>query len=301
MPTRSERASDDTQSCVEGRDRAAPKPRWKPAKPCATPMASLKRERSLEKLGVERLSVGAGLRVASAKVTAAKGSVVDYRGEAIVNAANEGCLGGGGIDGAIGRAGGEELYQARLALPILSTGGSGTRCRTGDAKITIGGQLACKHVIHAVGPNYNFIGDEDRADELLYSAYASAMREARRHGLRDVAFCLISAGIFRGSRPLKAVLSIGVLAVAACSYEGLEEVLVVGFTREEVDLITEIVQELLVQQDAAAAREALLSELPPSVRAMHERALAGAEHDQPPVGIGIAWSRRRSHAWSGAG
>ena len=66
-----------------------------------------------------------------------RGSVVDFKGDVIVNAANEGCLRGGGVDGAISRAGGDELRQARKALPVLE-GSKGKRCRTGDAQTTKG-------------------------------------------------------------------------------------------------------------------------------------------------------------------
>jgi len=223
------------------------------------------------------------------KVSAAKGSVVDYKGLAIVNAANEGCLGGGGVDGAIADMGGEELYQARKALPVVGSGR--VRCPTGEAKTTIAGALGCEWVIHAVGPNYR-CEEEEVADALLYSAYACAMLEARAKALTDIAFCLLSSGIFRGSRPLKAVLEIGVLAVSAAAYEGLDEVFLVGFTRQEVALITEAVNELLLSPDAAEARDNLLATLPLSVRDMHARVCAGLSPTQPKaqVGWGIAWA-----------
>ena len=87
-----------------------------------------------------------------------KGSVVDFIGDAIVNAANERATGGGYVDHAIGKAGGKMLKRYRMKLPILSS--KGIRCRTGDAVITKSGigaddcTLQCKYVIHAVGPNY---------------------------------------------------------------------------------------------------------------------------------------------------
>jgi O-acetyl-ADP-ribose deacetylase (regulator of RNase III) len=246
-------------------------------------------------LGVARLCMAASLRCPLAKVTAAKGSVVGYTGAAIVNAANEGMLGGGGIDGAISSAGGDKLYQARKALPVLSTGHR-VRCRTGDAKTTVAGELPCEWVIHAVGPNYHGYCDEGEADVLLYSAYASAMREARRRGLKDVGFSLISAGIFRAGRPLKDVLAIGMLACAACTYEGLEEAVLVGYTRQEVELLAEVVEELLLHPNAADARSAFLSTLPRPLVEMHARALAGEEHDEPPVGLGIAWAAASASA-----
>ena len=84
-----------------------------------------------------------------AKVSIAQGSVVEYSGTAIVNAANEGCIGGGGVDGAVNRKGGEALIEARVALPIVS--GGSIRCPTGQSKTTSAGDLECQWVIHAVG------------------------------------------------------------------------------------------------------------------------------------------------------
>ena len=98
-------------------------------------------------------------------------SVVKFTGDAIVNAANEGCLGGGGIDGEVNRRGGETLEAARFALPVLE---AGRRCPTGDAKITVAGDLPCSKVIHAVGPAFGYSPTlADHADklELLEAAY----------------------------------------------------------------------------------------------------------------------------------
>lgn len=116
---------------------------------------------------------------------------------------------------AVSNAGGDELMEARRALPCLQKGGSRgfIRCRTGDSRTTIAGEMACEWVIHAVGPNYRFHDDFAPADALLYSAYCSAMREAREKRLPDVAFSLLSAGIFRGDRDLRDVLALGILAV----------------------------------------------------------------------------------------
>ena len=110
------------------------------------------------------------------KLVVSQGSVVDFQGDAIVNAANQGCLGGGGVDGAISRAGGPELFRARQRLPVLrlarTAARSEIRCNTGDAVVTTaGGSLHSKWVIHAVGPNFR--GYEHRlamGRQLLFSA-----------------------------------------------------------------------------------------------------------------------------------
>ena len=80
----------------------------------------------------------------------AMGSVVNFTGSAVVNAANEGCLGGGGVDGAITAAGGKALAEARKALPVLDK--KRTRCPTGECVVTISGDLKAKdYCLHAVG------------------------------------------------------------------------------------------------------------------------------------------------------
>lgn len=85
-----------------------------------------------------------------------------------------------------------------------------------------------------MGPNYNLLEDEDTGDELLFQAYRSAMLQARDNSISTVGFSLLSAGIFRGSRPLSEVLKIGLLAVEANVYPALEEVFLVAFTEREV-------------------------------------------------------------------
>ena len=162
-------------------------------------------------------------------------SVVKFTGDAIVNVANEGCLGGGGIDGEIGRRGGETLYAARCALPVLN---GGNRCPTGDAKITVAGDLPCSKVIHAVGPRFEHFPPPERAYhegnlELLEAAYKNAMERARENELKSVGFCILSAGIFRGGCPLNVVIATGLKAIAKNTYSGLETVVFCGFTPQE--------------------------------------------------------------------
>merc|ERR1711957_94336 len=138
------------------------------------------------------------------------GSVVHFKGDAVVNAANQRCLSGGGVDGAITKCGGPILAAARRELPLVD-GSDFIRCPTGEARMTIGGSLPSTYCIHAVGPDYieettrNGKTYED-CDGLLFNAYQASMICARERRSRTVAFSLLSAGVFKGYRNLKTVL-----------------------------------------------------------------------------------------------
>ena len=208
----------------------------------------LQSERAEADDGVER--VLCGYELASGVLLCSSGSVVGFRGGAVVNAANEGCQGGGGVDGAITAAGGDALADARAALPAIDADGF-RRCATGDAVVTAGGDLAADHCIHAVGPNYGWLergdGEDEeaalaRGDALLAGAYAASMARAAEVGATTVAFSLLSAGIFRGARSLAAVLAIAVAAVARGAYPGLERVHLVAFTPREQKTLAQAAQ-----------------------------------------------------------
>ncbi len=123
-------------------------------------------------------------------LTLVLGDITTQRVDAIVNAANQGLLGGGGVDGAIHRAAGPRLLEACRSLPLVRPG---VRCPTGEARVTPAFELPARYVIHAVGPRYR--GRAEDAD-LLAGAYRSALSLATSLGVRALAFPAISCGVY---------------------------------------------------------------------------------------------------------
>jgi O-acetyl-ADP-ribose deacetylase (regulator of RNase III) len=169
---------------------------------------------------------------------------------AIVNAANEACLGGGGVDGAITQAGGPNLAKDRKALPKRM----GVRCFTGDAKLTGPGDygtLAVPYVIHAVGPNYMTCSSLEKGDKLLRSAYEASLKRAQEAKLEAVAFCLLSAGVYRGTQSVTNVLGIAVTTIQKWVQlqkdVSLTHVFLCGFSPKETDTLVEICTRLGLQ------------------------------------------------------
>ena len=175
-----------------------------------------------------------------------QGDITTLSVDAIVNAANKMMLGGGGVDGAIHRAAGHELYEACLKVPETRPG---VRCPTGEARITPGFKLPAKFVIHTVGPVYR---DGTHGEpEKLAACYRNSLALAAENGCKSIAFPCISTGVY--GYPIEAAAKIAVGEVKeflspAEDAESAEEMEVVFCCFSERDV--SIYQELIGHSDA---------------------------------------------------
>lgn len=152
------------------------------------------------------------------------GDITRERVDAIVNAANESLLGGGGVDGAIHLAAGPELLAACRTL-----GG----CPTGQARLTKGYGLPAGHVIHAVGPVYR--DGQHGEPKLLHDAYSNSLALAQQHGFRTLAFPAISCGVYGYPVDRAAEVAITATAVALGRATSIERVTFVLFSQRVFD------------------------------------------------------------------
>lgn len=153
--------------------------------------------------------------------------------EAIVNAANTFLLGGGGVDGAIHRAGGPAILAECQQIRNRQGG-----CKVGDAVITTAGDLPAKYVIHTVGPHWH----DGRHDEetLLKNAYLSCFKLVEEYGIQTVSFPNISTGIYRFPKQLAAEIAVGVINQCLRENSNIEQVILVCFDEENYDLYSKM-------------------------------------------------------------
>lgn len=160
-----------------------------------------------------------------------QGDITQLEVDAIVNAANTSLLGGGGVDGAIHRAGGKTILDECMDIRNRQGG-----CKVGEAVITNAGHLKAKKVIHTVGPRWN--GGQSNEGEKLASCYRESLKLADEHELKTIAFPNISTGIYRF--PKKKAAEIAIHSVANWKSDTLEKIVFVCFDGENYRLYKEL-------------------------------------------------------------
>ena len=158
-----------------------------------------------------------------------KGDITQRQVDAVVNAANSSLMGGGGVDGAIHRAGGPEILEE--CREIVRREG---QCATGEAVITTAGRMPAKYVVHTVGPVWQG-GDKGEKQE-LYSAYYNSLGVALSHGCTSVAFPNISTGVYGYPKAEAAKTAVKAVRDFLSRNQGIHRVELVCFDQENYEL-----------------------------------------------------------------
>ena len=175
------------------------------------------------------------LLIMAGKIELLKGDITKLKVDAIVNAANSSLMGGGGVDGAIHRAGGPQILEECRTI-VARQGG----CKTGEAVLTTGGHLPAKFVIHTVGPVWN--GGKKNEQELLAACYQNSLKLAIEHKLSSIAFPNISTGIY--GYPKKEAAEIATTAVSTFLKQNnfISKVYFVCFDEENYQLYQSLIR-----------------------------------------------------------
>jgi O-acetyl-ADP-ribose deacetylase (regulator of RNase III) len=167
------------------------------------------------------------------KIELIKGDITKIQADAIVNAANTSLLGGGGVDGAIHRAGGPDILAACRTI-IARQGG----CKTGEAVITTAGRLPAKFVIHTVGPVWNG-GNYDEVLKLTL-CYKNSLKLALENNCRTIAFPNISTGIYKFPKTEAANIAVEAISGFLTQTDEIDKVIFVCFDDENYDLYVQL-------------------------------------------------------------
>lgn len=168
------------------------------------------------------------------KIKLVQGDITTLAVDAIVNAANTSLLGGGGVDGAIHRAGGPEILADCRKIRAKQGG-----CPTGEAVITTAGQLPATYVIHTVGPVWSNKQQEQKK-ALLAACYQNSLNLAIAHQVKTIAFPNISTGVYHFPKPLAAEIAIETVQSFLNEDEGIEQITFVCFDKENYELYSQI-------------------------------------------------------------
>lgn len=166
------------------------------------------------------------------KIEVLRGDITMIAAEAIVNAANSSLMGGGGVDGAIHRAGGKKILEE--CMDWVNQFGP---LPTGSAMITTGGNLAAKYVIHTVGPVWK--DGNSNEDHLLHLAYLNSLRLADKCQLRTIAFPNISTGVYHFPKKSAATIALSTVADYLKVNPSITKVTFVCFDEENFNLYTD--------------------------------------------------------------
>jgi len=174
---------------------------------------------------------------AKERISVLQGDITKVAVDAIVNAANSSLMGGGGVDGAIHRAGGPAILEDCRKI-VARQGG----CATGEAVITTAGKLPAKHVIHTVGPVWN--GGHKKEAEKLAACYRNSLQLAADNQLNTIAFPNISTGIYRFPKDEAARIAVNTIRDFLAEHEEVGEVMLVCFDEENLSCTKEALQQL---------------------------------------------------------
>ncbi len=167
------------------------------------------------------------------RIKVIQGDITKLSVDAIVNAANSSLLGGGGVDGAIHRAGGKQILEECIAIRNRHGG-----CPTGEAVITTGGNLPAKFVIHTVGPVWN--GGKHHEESLLANCYKNSLRVAIANHIKTIAFPNISTGIYHFPKPLATQVAVNTINAVLQNNPFIEQVIFVCFDNDNYELYTKL-------------------------------------------------------------
>lgn len=168
------------------------------------------------------------------KIELLKGDITKLSIDAIVNAANSSLLGGGGVDGAIHRAGGREILDECKKIRDIQGG-----CKVGESVITSAGLLPCKNVIHTVGPVWK--GGINNEPDKLRNCYFNSLKLAEKSNLKEIAFPNISTGVYGYPKDRAALIALE--TVQTYTSEIIEKVIFICFDEENYTIYSQLLNE----------------------------------------------------------